>query len=161
MGSDELHAVGVWPETDDPIPPTTLAALQDRPDHQVRVVRSRGAVVGAVSLDRPRDDHLSLSESRLFDDLASQASFVVEHLGLADLVAREQRAGHLEGLSPRERQVLELMARGLSNAAICTELHLSVKTVEPVVSAVFTKLGLHADAGSNRRVLAVLAYLRA
>lgn len=53
------------------------------------------------------------------------------------------------------------MARGLSNAAICAELHLSIKTVEPVVSTVFTKLGLHADAGSNRRVLAVLAYLRA
>ena len=52
------------------------------------------------------------------------------------------------------------MARGLSNAAICQELHLSIKTVEPVVSTIFTKLGLHADAASNRRVLAVLAYLR-
>ena len=161
MGSAELHAVGVWPETDDPIPPTTLAALQHSSDHHVRAVRSRGEVVGALALSRARDDHLSLAQTRLFDHLASQASLVVEHLGLADLVAREERAGHLEGLSPREREVLELMARGLSNAAICAELHLSIKTVEPVVSAVFAKLGLHADAGSNRRVLAVLAYLRA
>ena len=57
--------------------------------------------------------------------------------------------------------MLALIARGLSNAAICEELHLSVKTVEPLVSAVFSKLGLRADAGSNRRVLAALAYLRA
>ena len=117
--------------------------------------------MGALSLSRPGTDHLSLAESRLFDDLASQASFVIEHIGLADVVARERRAGHLEGLSERERQVLELLARGLSNAAICAELHLSIKTVEPIVSTVFTKLGLHADAGSNRRVLAALAYLRA
>ena len=63
-------------------------------------------------------------------------------------------------LSPRERDVLQLMSQGLSNAAICTELHLSIKTIEPVVSTIFTKLGLHADSASNRRVLAVLAYLR-
>ena len=52
------------------------------------------------------------------------------------------------------------MARGRSNAAICDELHLSIKTVEPVVSAIFTKLGLSADTANNRRVLAVLAYFR-
>ena len=161
MGSAELHAVGVWPEVDSSVDPTTVAALQDSPDHHVRVVRNReAAVVGAVSLARRRADHLSLAESRLFDDLASHASLILDHIGLADVIARERRAGHLDGLSPRERQVLELMARGLSNAAICAELHLSIKTVEPVVSAVFSKLGLHADAASNRRVLAVLAYLR-
>ena len=85
---------------------------------------------------------------------------MIDHLSLSDVIARERRAGHLEGLSPREREVLELMARGLSNAAICEELHLSIKTVEPVVSTIFTKLGLHADATSNRRVLAVLAFVR-
>ncbi|MSW64338.1 MAG: DNA-binding response regulator [Actinobacteria bacterium] len=51
------------------------------------------------------------------------------------------------------------MARGLSNTAIAAELHLSVKTVEPVVSTVFGKLGLQPDTRDNRRVLAVLAYL--
>ncbi len=123
-------------------------------------MRSRGAVVGALSIDRPRADGLSLAESRLFDDLAAQAGLVIDHLSLSDVIARERRAGHLEGLSPREREVLELMSRGLSNAAICAELHLSIKTVEPVVSAIFTKLGLHADSTSNRRVLAVLAFVR-
>ncbi len=52
------------------------------------------------------------------------------------------------------------MARGLSNAAICAGLHLSIKTVEPMVSAIFTKFGLHPNASSNRRVLAVLTFLR-
>ncbi|MCW2758847.1 MAG: LuxR family transcriptional regulator [Nocardioidaceae bacterium] len=85
---------------------------------------------------------------------------MIEHLTLADVIGRERRAGHLDGLSPRERDVLDLMAHGLSNAAISAELHLSVKTVEPVVGTIFTKLDLQADADSNRRVLAVLAYLR-
>jgi DNA-binding NarL/FixJ family response regulator len=85
---------------------------------------------------------------------------VLAHLSLADVIDRQQRAGHLDGLSPREQEVLQLIARGMSNAAICAELHLSVKTVEPLVSTVFTKLGLHPDAGSNRRVLAALAYVR-
>lgn len=52
------------------------------------------------------------------------------------------------------------MARGLSNAAVAEQLHLSIKTVEPVVGSIFAKLDLHADAASNRRVLAVLAYVR-
>ena len=52
------------------------------------------------------------------------------------------------------------MAEGLSNAAICERLHLSVKTVEPVVGSVFAKLSLHQQPDTNRRVLAVLAYLR-
>jgi DNA-binding CsgD family transcriptional regulator len=159
MGRDDLHAVGVWPETNDEIEPTTLGALHDSPNVHVRVVRSQGEVVGAISLDRARANHLSLGESRLFDDLASQASLVVERIGITDLITRQRQAGHLEGLSSREREVLELVARGLSNAAICEELHLSIKTVEPVVSTIFTKLGLHPDAASNRRVLAVLAFL--
>ena len=85
---------------------------------------------------------------------------MIDHLSVSDVIARQRQAGHLQGLSQRERQVLELMARGLSNAAICEELHLSIKTVEPVVSTIFTKLGLHPDAASNRRVLAVLAFIR-
>lgn len=161
IGDDDLHAVGVWPGTDHEIEPTALSALGDSPNHHVRVVRRHGTVIGAVSLDRPGTDHLSLAESRLFDDLASQASLVVDHIGLADLIARQRQAGHLDGLSAREREVLELIARGRSNAAICAELHLSIKTVEPVVGKIFPKLGLHPDTGSNRRVLAVLAYLRA
>jgi DNA-binding CsgD family transcriptional regulator len=159
-GRDRLHAIGVWPETDATIEPRTLAGLQQSPSTQLRVVRSRGEVVGALSLDRARSNQLSLAESRLFDDLASQAALVIDHIGLASIITQPRKADHLEGFSPREREVLELMARGLSNAAICAELHLSIKTVEPVVSTIFTKFGLHPDAGSNRRVLAVLTFLQ-
>lgn len=156
----DLHAVGLWPETGEDVPPASLAALLDSPDLHVRAVESRGAVVGALSIDRSGRDRLSLAEDRLFDDLAAQAALVIDHLNVSDVIARQRRAGHLEGLSPRERDVLELMARGLSNAAICDELHLSIKTVEPVVSTIFTKLELQPDATSNRRVLAVLAFVR-
>jgi DNA-binding CsgD family transcriptional regulator len=160
MGDEELHPIGVWPEPGRDGASTTPAAVHDAEDRHTRRVCRNGGVVGALSIDRARADHLSLAESRLFDDLASQASLVIGHIGLAEVIARHQRAGHLDGLSPREREVLELIARGRSNAAISEELHLSIKTVEPVVSTIFTKLGLHADAGSNRRVLAALAFLR-
>lgn len=160
VANQELHAVGVWPDTGQAIEPVSLADLEASPILQVRPVERQGVVSGAVTAERPRTDRLSLAEARLLDDLAAQAALVIDHLNLADVVAGQRRAGFLDGLSPRENEVLELMARGLSNAAICQELHLSIKTVEPVVSAIFVKLGLHADAGSNRRVLAVLAYLR-
>jgi DNA-binding NarL/FixJ family response regulator len=62
-------------------------------------------------------------------------------------------------LSPRELQVLALMAEGRSNRAIGDQLTVEVKTVETHVSRVFTKLGLDEDRHENRRVLAVLAFL--
>ena len=96
----------------------------------------------------------------MLDDLAGQAAWVIEHLTLARVVSAQRQSGHLDDLSPREREVLELMARGFTNRAICDELFLSIKTVEPIVSAIFAKLGLPSDGASNRRVLAVLAYVR-
>ena len=156
----DLHVVGLWPETGEAVPPSSLTTLRESPALHVRAVESRGAVIGAISIDRPAAERMSLAEDRLFDDLAAQAALVIDHLTVSDVIDRQRRAGHLDGLSPREKDVLELMARGLSNAAICDELHLSIKTVEPVVSAIFTKLELHPDATSNRRVLAVLAYVR-
>lgn len=88
------------------------------------------------------------------------AGWAMDRLSLAKVIEQETEAGRLEGLTPRENDVLDLMAQGLSNAAIAARLHLSVKTVEPVVSSIFTKLGLPGDADSNRRVLAVVEYLR-
>ena len=115
-------------------------------------MRSELVVPGATRLTR--------SEERMMGDLAAQAGLLLDRLTLAELVQRERTAGHLAHLTPREVEVLELMARGFTNAAICQELHLSVKTVEPLVSTVFTKLGLHADPTLNRRVLAALEYHR-
>jgi DNA-binding NarL/FixJ family response regulator len=63
-------------------------------------------------------------------------------------------------LTRREHQVLTLMAEGRSNVAIGEQLTVEVKTVETHISRVFTKLGLAEVTGENRRVLAVLTYLR-
>lgn len=75
------------------------------------------------------------------------------------VVDARRQTGQLDHLTPREREVLELLARGLSNRAICDELFLSIKTVEPIVSTVFAKLDLQPDAAGNRRLLAARANL--
>lgn len=69
--------------------------------------------------------------------------------------------GELAGLSPREREVLGLMAEGRTNAAIARELVVTASAVEKHVSSIFSKLDLTASNDDHRRVLAVLAYLRA
>jgi DNA-binding NarL/FixJ family response regulator len=65
----------------------------------------------------------------------------------------------LDQLSPRELEVLALMAEGLSNDGICKKLFLSAKTVETHITSIFSKLDLPMAAGEHRRVRAVLTYL--
>ncbi|GAA4096171.1 hypothetical protein GCM10023066_38140 [Nocardioides kongjuensis] len=86
------------------------------------------------------------------------AGWLLDRMSLAHVVEIEQAAGRVPELSPRENDVLELMAQGLSNAAIADRLCLSVKTVEPAISSIFRKLGLNEEPASNRRVLAVVQY---
>ncbi len=84
---------------------------------------------------------------------------VIDPKVVAQLLGRTDGSA-LDELSPREREVLGLMAEGRSNQAICERLFLSPKTVESHVASIFLKLRLPKDAGDHRRVLAVLAYMR-
>ena len=77
------------------------------------------------------------------------------------LVGRRRADDPLEGLTPREREVLELMAEGRSNQAISERLYITPRAVEKHVTSIFSKLRLPASSEDHRRVLAVLTYLRA
>ncbi|MBD7948886.1 MULTISPECIES: response regulator transcription factor [Oerskovia] len=79
---------------------------------------------------------------------------------VSQLMGASRSDDGLARLTPREREVLELMAQGRSNTAIAENLFLSYGAVEKNVTAIFGKLGLPQDAGDHRRVLAVLRYLR-
>lgn len=80
---------------------------------------------------------------------------------VAQLFASRRRGDPLDALSPREREVLALMAEGRSNPAIAQLLTLSEGAVEKHVGSIFTRLGLLPSSSDSRRVLAVLAWLRA
>jgi DNA-binding NarL/FixJ family response regulator len=77
------------------------------------------------------------------------------------LVGRKRKASPVDDLTPRERQVLALIAEGRSNAGIARELVVTVAAVERHVTSIFDKLGLHQSPEQHRRVLAVLKFLRA
>jgi DNA-binding NarL/FixJ family response regulator len=78
---------------------------------------------------------------------------------VSELVGRRRQNDPLEALTPREREVLELMAEGRSNQAISERLFITLRAVEKHVTSIFSKLGLPAAAQDHRRVLAVLAFL--
>jgi DNA-binding NarL/FixJ family response regulator len=80
---------------------------------------------------------------------------------VAQLLGRRREGDPLETLTPRELEVLGLMAEGRSNTAIAARLVLTVGAVEKHVANIFTKLRLPPSGEDHRRVLAVLAYLRA
>jgi DNA-binding NarL/FixJ family response regulator len=80
---------------------------------------------------------------------------------VAGLLGRRRRDDPLEEITPREREVLELMAEGRSNSAIAGQMVITERAVEKHVTSIFGKLGLPRAAEDHRRVLAVLAYLRA
>jgi serine/threonine-protein kinase len=86
---------------------------------------------------------------------------VIDPTIVSRLVHGSHQPGPLRQLTERERDVLTLIAEGRSNKGIGDRLYLSPKTVEAHVKHIFQKLGIDESADGNRRVLAVLAYLRA
>jgi serine/threonine-protein kinase len=91
----------------------------------------------------------------------AEGECVIDPTIIARLMTRRRDSGPLTQLTDREREVLALMAEGHSNQGICDKLFLSPKTVEAHVGQIFSKLGLREVPGYHRRVLAVLAFLRA
>ena len=79
---------------------------------------------------------------------------------VSELVVRHRRDDPIEDLSPREREVLELMAEGRSNQAIAERLFVTLRAVEKHVTSIFAKLDLPASSDDHRRVLAVLTFLQ-
>jgi serine/threonine-protein kinase len=86
---------------------------------------------------------------------------VIDPTIVSRLMRRPRERDPLDGLTAREREVLGLMAEGRTNNAIGRALFLSGKTVEAHVHQIFQKLGLEQSTDDHRRVLAVLAFLRA
>lgn len=125
--------------------------------HALRLMDDFGSGVGYPHKDRVSD----LSAFAVDVRRVAAGDVVIDAELVRRLVARRRENDPLEDFSERERAVLTLMAQGLTNSALSAELHLSVKTVEAHIRNIFIKLDLHPDEREHRRVIAVLAFLRA
>ena len=124
--------------------------------HVLRLLRDTPRGVGYLLKDRVGN----LAEFVDAIERVGRGGSVVDPEVVSTLLGRGRAPGPLDDLTPRERQVLELMAEGRSNAAIGDRLGLTERTVEGNVRIVFSKLQLEPSAEDHRRVLAVLTYLR-
>jgi len=112
--------------------------------------------VGYLLKDRITDvDEFVASVRRVADGGSALDPIIV-----STLLSRRRSDDPITQLTPREREVLELMATGSSNQGIADELIITLRAVEKYVSTIFTKLGLPSTKSESRRVLAVLLFLR-
>ena len=123
--------------------------------YAAELLASRSDGVGYLLKDRVADvsDFISALTRIAAGETVLDPEVVTQLLGAS------RRADALATLTPREREVLGLMAEGRSNAAIAKTLFLTDGSVEKHVTNIFAKLGLPPSEGDNRRVLAVLQYL--
>jgi DNA-binding NarL/FixJ family response regulator len=112
--------------------------------------------VGYLLKDRISDVDEFVSALRRVADGGSALDPII----VSTLVSRQRPDDPLSQLTPREREVLELMASGASNQGIANALVITVRAVEKYVSSIFGKLGLPSTGSESRRVLAVLTFLR-
>jgi DNA-binding NarL/FixJ family response regulator len=125
--------------------------------YAARLLQGNAAGVGYLLKDRVADVAEFLDALRRV--AAGGTALDPEVVG--QLLGAGRHARGLAGLTPREREVLALMAEGRSNAGIAELLVISAGVVEKHVASIFAKLGLPPAEGDNRRVLAVLRYLEA
>jgi DNA-binding NarL/FixJ family response regulator len=112
--------------------------------------------VGYLLKDRITDvDEFVASVRRVADGGSALDPIIV-----STLLSRRRSDDPIAQLTPREREVLELMATGSSNQGIADALVITLRAVEKYVSTIFTKLGLPSTKSESRRVLAVLLFLR-
>jgi DNA-binding NarL/FixJ family response regulator len=126
------------------------------PGHAATLVEQAGTAVGYLLKDRLLDDDVLGDALRRIADNRT----AIDPELVATLIRRPRPASALDGLTPRERDVLSLMAEGLSDKGIAGRLSVTTATVSTHVQAVFRKLDLPDSTVDNRRVLAVLSYLR-
>jgi DNA-binding NarL/FixJ family response regulator len=126
--------------------------------YAMRLLEEHPGGVGYLLKERVSDPAVLMDAlSRLAD-----GECVIDPTIVARLVAGVRAAaGALDALTDRERDVLALIAEGRSNRAICARLHLSPKTVEGHVTRIFLKLDIDGSPDDHRRVMAVLAFMRA
>jgi DNA-binding NarL/FixJ family response regulator len=127
------------------------------PHHAVQLLEDGASGVGYLLKDRVANVGEVVEAVRR----VAGGGSVIDPEVVAQLVGRRRTRNPIQELTERERQVLALMAEGRSNQAICERLFLSPKTVEAHVHSIFTRLDLPATPDDHRRVLAVLAFLRA
>jgi DNA-binding NarL/FixJ family response regulator len=119
------------------------------------LLSDQGGGVGYLLKDRVFSDEAFVEALRT----VAGGGTVLDSEVIAKLLRRRGAEEPITTLSPREREVLELMAQGRSNAAIAQGLYISEKAVSKHSTSIFIKLGLEPSDDDNRRVLAVLAYL--
>jgi DNA-binding NarL/FixJ family response regulator len=139
-------------------PETAVLVLSQHlePDYALQLVEAKPERVGYLMKERVGRVEQLLDAIRR----VAAGECVVDRAVVDDLLARRRRVDPLEELTPREREIVALMAEGRSNHGICRALWLSPKTVETHIRGAFAKLGIKEAPEDNRRVLAVLAYLR-
>jgi DNA-binding NarL/FixJ family response regulator len=125
-------------------------------DDLLATVGRRGGGIGYLLKDRVADIADFIDSVRR----VAGGGTVLDSQVVAQLLVRRRQADPMSALTPREREVLALMAEGRSNSSIARQLVITDGAVEKHVTSIFTKLQLAPDDNDHRRVLAVLAYLR-
>jgi len=127
------------------------------PSYAMRLIQDHPERIGYLLKERVFDIATVVDALRRIMD----GETVIDPTIVSRLVGRRRREDPLSKLTDREREVLGLVAEGMSNSAIAARLFVTERTVEAHVTQSFMKLGLSESPGQHRRVLAVLAFLRA